>query len=352
MTAPPAALCRSVEVEAPDSASTGPLRWVHGPNPAMDPWCRAVGPAFAHVPPVASAPDLTSDLAVVSWNVHVGAGDIEALVRDLRNGSLDGQPTRSFLLLLQEAFRAGPAVPAHPGSSAAGTERIVSGHGKRQDRSIDQVARREGLHLLYIPSMRNGGSGDPPEDRGNAILSSFPLEDWEALELPLERQRRVAVAARIALGNREDDSTSVQVVNLHFDARSPWRRLYRSLGNWRAEQARAIVERYGKEDVVFLGGDLNTWFGGRHERAVRILEGAFPHSGRNLERATVPAPWILPDLVLDHLFFRLPKGWSASYRVIENRYGSDHRPVLARIRMNDGDPDAGFSGTAKRENNL
>ncbi|MEN3339278.1 MAG: hypothetical protein V7647_2954, partial [Acidobacteriota bacterium] len=62
---------------------------------------------------------------------------------------------------------------------------------------IEPVAAALGLSLYYVPSMRNGGAA-PHEDRGNAILSSLPLTDLAAYELPFERQRRVALGATIA----------------------------------------------------------------------------------------------------------------------------------------------------------
>ena len=54
--------------------------------------------------------------------------------------------------------------------------------------------------MLYAPSMRNGESAGGGEDRGNAIVSTLPLADPTVIELPLERQRRVVVAASIACG--------------------------------------------------------------------------------------------------------------------------------------------------------
>ena len=45
--------------------------------------------------------------------------------------------------------------------------------------------------------MRNGSSaGDPAEDRGSAILSTLPLSEPIAVELPGERQRRVVIIAK------------------------------------------------------------------------------------------------------------------------------------------------------------
>ena len=36
---------------------------------------------------------------------------------------------------------------------------------------------------------------------------------------------------------------------------------------------------------------------------------------------------------LDHMFFRLPQDWSAEYRRLDSRYGSDHYPLVARVRF-------------------
>ena len=49
-----------------------------------------------------------------------------------------------------------------------------------------------GLSIFYAPSMRNGP--ELREDRGNAIISTEPLLDPIALELPLARQRRVTAS--------------------------------------------------------------------------------------------------------------------------------------------------------------
>ncbi len=156
----------------------------------------------------------------------------------------------------------------------------------------------------------------------------------------MERQRRVAVAARITVGPETEHPVELRLVNLHLDARSEWSQLYRSLGTGRAEQSRVVAEHYGHEPVVVLGGDLNTWFGGPREEAVRILSEVFPHPEMRLDLHTVGGPGLLPDLMLDHLFFRLPTGMVASYEVPEDRYGSDHYPVVGRI--SNGDPGTGY----------
>jgi endonuclease/exonuclease/phosphatase (EEP) superfamily protein YafD len=36
---------------------------------------------------------------------------------------------------------------------------------------------------------------------------------------------------------------------------------------------------------------------------------------------------------LDHVFYRLPSGAATQTREIEDAYGSDHRPLLGRVRF-------------------
>jgi endonuclease/exonuclease/phosphatase (EEP) superfamily protein YafD len=44
-------------------------------------------------------------------------------------------------------------------------------------------------------------------------------------------------------------------------------------------------------------------------------------------------PTFRDRLVLDHLFFDLPEGWTATRQVLPNRYGSDHHPVLGLVYL-------------------
>src|SRR5260370_845900 len=52
-------------------------------------------------------------LAGMTWNVHVGSGEVADAVRRLRIGEFSGgEPIEHFVLLLQEASRRDTAVPA------------------------------------------------------------------------------------------------------------------------------------------------------------------------------------------------------------------------------------------------
>jgi endonuclease/exonuclease/phosphatase family metal-dependent hydrolase len=257
---------------------------------------------------------------VVVWNTHVGSGSIERFVADLRRGVLThGVPVEHFALLLQEVHRGGDVVPAElpPGSRSARPIRPAAGPDGRL--GIAEVARRTALHLYYVPSMRNGPSAADPEDRGNAILATFPLLNLTAVELPFERERRVAISADIAGTTTAGTPWRMRLVNLHLDARSSWKNLHRSLGAGRVRQMQWLLEALRDDDAhAVLGGDFNSWVGGADESAVRMLR----------EWSFVPGPlrrqstWILPLHLrtLDHVFYRLPSGAVAHTREVENAY--------------------------------
>ena len=132
-----------------------------------------------------------------------------------------------------------------------------------------------GLSLIYVPSMRNGRSaGDPAEDRGSAILSTLPLSDPIAVELPGERQRRVVIIAKAG-------STSVAVV--HLDALGGNQRLRVFSTPWmRDVQVRATASALPTGPLV-VGADLNTWHG-RDELAARFLGQLFRATPLSVDR--------------------------------------------------------------------
>jgi endonuclease/exonuclease/phosphatase family metal-dependent hydrolase len=305
--------------------------WVIRTDPAersaLDAWCWGVGPPLLSVSAAATDAALDS-LAVIVWNTHVGEGDFRALITDLRSGRLTGSPVQHFVMLLQEVHRGGNAVPAQvPGFAAVAR---WSGDGERQDAT--QLAGEYGLSVLYAPSMRNGpvASGVTPEDRGNAILSTLPLQSPELLELPYERQRRVAVAARVTARTSSGTPWTLRLVSAHFDNRARFGRIFRSFGALRSNQARALAEQLSNNEPTLLGADLNTWIGGE---AARLLRAALPQPQIRPEQRTVPLPGPIPDLRLDYLFAKLPPEWRAEYRVVEDTYGSDHRPLLGWVAL-------------------
>jgi len=314
------------------------IRWVQADTSAdtlqLGKWCIGVGPPVIAETPTTRSVVLDS-IAVVVWNTHCGGGDIPVLLSDLRAGLLTlGQPVGDFVLLIQEAFRGGADVPQPLPKGGKHGHRIDAApkRGERQD--IVTVARNEGLNLIYVPSMRNGsGTRKPPEDRGNAILSNLRLSDASAILLPVERQRRVAVAASIEGRTTMGTPWRVRLVNPHLETRSSWSRFGRSFGSGRLRQAKAMIATLDPDEPTIVGGDFNTWVTGRYEPAITFMHDDFERTTTEHNVNTVEGPFILPDRTLDHLFFRIPDAWSARYWVITDEYDSDHYPLVAWVRF-------------------
>jgi endonuclease/exonuclease/phosphatase family metal-dependent hydrolase len=334
---------------APDTFSAAPsclrvtpsggasLHWSLRTDPsersALDAWCEGVGPAV-FLPAGDTEVPVADSIAIVNWNTHIGSGDLDGLIDDLRSGVLTGRPVNEFVLLLQESYRAGRDVPARiPSWAVAATNPPDPERPGRSD--ITAVARRHGLWLLYVPSMRSGrDAGEVPEDRGNAILSTLPLQSPAALELPWERQRRVAISASIELRAGDGRPTALRLVSAHLDNRSRLGRIARSFGLGRRRQAEALADFVNDGGPTAMGADLNTWLSGHLAEAAKVLRRTLPLPGVLPERSTATLPGPIPDQKLDYLLFALPSGWTAGYRVVADEYGSDHHPLLGWVRVN------------------
>ncbi len=320
----------------PANATVGAISWRRTAEPRdtlrLDGWCAGVGhPAL--VGPADAVQDgatVLDSLVVVTWNIHVGGGDLIRLVGDLRRGALTGgRPVEDFVLLLQEAHRAGPDVPLH---APAGfyPPRILEQPPSGERLDVVEAAERLGLHLAYVPSMRNGMGADPAEDRGNAILSTLPLDDVEAIELPYESERRVAVAATVHATGPDGAPRGLRVVAAHLDNRSARDRFMGTFGSGRARQARALAAAI-EDPAVVVGADLNSWNASFMESAIPLLYARFPNSPAT-SVPTFPVARGLISRKLDHWLARLPDGWTATVRRIDDRYGSDHYPLIGTVR--------------------
>jgi endonuclease/exonuclease/phosphatase family metal-dependent hydrolase len=297
----------------------------------LERWRKNVGaPVALDLAPATSSSGDVASLLVLSWNVWIGRGKLSEVVGRIRAGAFKhhgAEPDIPLIVLLQEAFRTDDSIPEK--SSGRSGRVLVAGLGIQED--IVETAQALGLSLRYAPSMRNGVDRS---DRGNAILSSLPLEYAQAIELPLVLQRRVAVSAQVAIAN-----TRFCLVSAHLDPRGPPG--HRWLGAaGRERQARHLMETI-IDDSVILGADLNLGRG-RYERAWRLLSDAgftfgVPPSAPKW-RHTFHA---LPRLILDYLLIRDRQSairQARIHRLDEHPrdrgprvFGSDHHPLLARI---------------------
>lgn len=259
----------------------------------------------------------------MSWNAHLAAGELDELVAQLRNGAFtNGRPVAHFVLLVQELYRRGDEVPAFDAGDRSAFA-IKARDPKSPD--IDDHIKSLGLSVLYVPSMRNGP--ELREDRGNAIISTEPLLDPLALELPLARQRRVALGAAIDV-RTEQGIRKLQLLDAHLEPLSSPKTLW-FFKNPRGEQIRAVLKllstpRFAGNDNagVVLGGDFNTVRSGAGEEAYHLARAWSKSLGNEDGRDTHMMGR------LDYLFFNLQDGWSASTHRLDERFGSDHYPVV------------------------
>lgn len=290
--------------------------------------------AAARAQPLPPPPPVLDSLLVVSWNQHIGVGELDRLVSDIRSGELTGAPTEHFVLLLQEVFRASELVPAWEElpDEIPGGSRLADAPGPEAD--IVHSAQRLGLHLFYAPSMRNGIDPEPPEDRGNAILSTLPLRELRAMELPAGIQRRVAVQATVGAVDSAGLPWRLDVVSTHLDNASLGRP-FASFGSVRGAQAEGLTRMLENEEgAIVVGGDFNTWFLQEEERAYRRMRHHFP-----LPRTPQPLPTATRlgvGRILDYLFFRGPRGWEIQDGRAGTDYGSDHYPVYGWVLVGPG----------------
>jgi endonuclease/exonuclease/phosphatase family metal-dependent hydrolase len=338
-----------------------------GEQSRLDDWCSATGEPVVHHASAAvaepAAPEETSrgggpaltgqpisfderleadvapvdSLVVATWNVEVGAGDLVRFLDDRLGHVCSSTPTNRaaerlpFVLLVQEAHRASDEIPEIPDGVAL-PSRIgkPAEHGERAD--ILEIAAACNLSLFYAPSMRNGAEddGQTPEDRGNAILASVPLTDLAAIELPLETQRRVAVAAIAHPPGRDP----IRVVSFHLDVAANLLRVLTTGNSTRLRQGLGLAKALDELDadygqlVAVIGGDVNSW--SEKESVIRHLSRQFPDSppaSGEGTRGSYPT---------DHMFVRTFDGSNVSvadnsYRVIPEEYGSDHRGKLLTL---------------------
>jgi endonuclease/exonuclease/phosphatase family metal-dependent hydrolase len=320
--------------QAPSNPSA--ITWI-GPGAErdrslLDRWCEAVGPPVLEPAP-AVTPEPSEKLAVITWNAHVGGGNVHLLIDELKSGVLThGEPMTSFVILLQETYRSDAGVPVKPPAGSQGPVAILSRPEKGERRSAVQVAHDNQLALLYVPSMRNAGMIDPvpaAEDRGNAILSTLPLTDPLAIELPFERQRRVAVAATVNGVTPGGTEWALQLASVHLDTSVALTRGGPFAA--RRRQAAALVEALAPRPLpTIMAGDFNTWLGDQ-EPAVKDLRHVFQATPANSLGPTWSGP-LHASFALDHVFARNVPG-NLLVRRLDSRYGSDHYPILAIIDL-------------------
>lgn len=153
---------------------------------------------------------------------------------------------------------------------------------------------------------------------GMAVLTRVPVVGVTNLRLPDGEEPRTALEVRVAVGT---EGRVVSVVGIHF-YRTPEERL---------AQADSVARYFAEADhPVVLAGDFNS------QRGDRILRSLLASDWLVLDKQggvdTFPAD--APAREIDFVMVRPAENFEVvEHRVIDERVASDHRPLLAVLRL-------------------
>ena len=300
-----------------------------GERRALDERCAQVGQVLVQAPgPRPPQAPAVRRVVVATWNMHDGRGDLLEFVETLRRGTPETGAPDAVVILLQEVVRAlgVGSVPDSRRTSQTGVQDIPS------------LVGRLGWHFAYLPGRRNrlAPQGAAAADRGVAILSTLPLSHLEAIELPVERQRRVALSGVVEGTDPDGAPWQLRVVSVHLENRSGARRFWARAGASRTRQTEALLEALALSPTqrapsplpTVIGGDFNTWLG-PGEETMTLLRDEFMSWPSEDARPTIG----VRDWRLDYLFPRLPDHIRSTHRRLESMFGSDHYPVVATLDL-------------------
>ncbi len=203
---------------------------------------------------------------------------------------------------------------------------------------IDSVVSRTGFEdqaavLGELTGMRAvfGGFMDYQGGRyGMALLSRYPVVEWENHRLPDGAEPRSALAARIELLRPGyGQAPRLVVVGVH---------LYATADERYAQASRLIEVLSDERSPVVLAGDFNST---PDSDVIRLLEaaGGWERPRKSGERMTFPS--VVPDREIDFIMFRPADRFVVrEHRVVAETEASDHRPVLLELELLPTDPHA------------
>ena len=229
---------------------------------------------------------------VLSWNIEHGR-NIEQAIEEIRSTpELDG----TDIVLVQEM---------HPDAAERLAEGLGMGH------HFDAVADSCVTGLPF----------------GNAVMSRWPLSDFETIPLPgvapIKPQPRCAVHATVDV-----DGTVVSAISAHLETAYMRR-------SGRSTQARAVAQhRMANRPVAtVVGGDFNSASALAVSATDRVMTGAGLHRATNRADSTFRRFGL--SFTLDHIYARGADGspWSvAASGVVRTASASDHQPIWAELQ--------------------
>jgi endonuclease/exonuclease/phosphatase family metal-dependent hydrolase len=250
--------------------------------------------SVVRAPSLPRAKVMGSEITVASYNVHRWTGLNGARGPDPARAGFVISELSADVIALQEVLR--PFDAEDP---------------------LERLADALHLHLAFVATRvhRRG-------EVGNAILSRWPITSVFSLDLSFSRvERRSAVATQFP-GARGP----LSVVSTHLAL----------VDRTRRRQVKSILEHPQLQGAVVLLGDMNAW---RRCKATRTLEREMVGGAEFTWPRTFPAS--RPVLALDRVYARGARvGRLEAHVSPAAKRASDHLPVIAHIRVTEGDPNA------------
>ena len=189
------------------------------------------------------------------------------------------------------------------------TER--SGKGLNQAK---ELARLTGMNFFFSKAIDHQGG-----DYGVTVLSKFRILDSTRFILPIdpvvkgETRTIAAITVEISKGKK------IIFASTHLDLKE----------QNRITQAELIVKHFEKSGLpMILGGDFNAL---PDSKVIQYLDKSFT---RSCQDCAFTIPVEVPNRTIDFIMFK-PGGAfeSLSTRVIDEKYASDHLPVVVELRV-------------------
>ncbi|MES2328132.1 MAG: endonuclease/exonuclease/phosphatase family protein [Bacteroidota bacterium] len=197
----------------------------------------------------------------------------------------------------------------------------VDSHTNRSGKTIneaEEIAKQSGMPYYFFAKAINYDGGE----YGVAILSRYPIEEMTNEALPTEESTRgehrtLATVTAILPGQKK-----IIFACTHLDAQGK--------DTNRFLQIKEIVRLLEKKDhPLIIAGDFNDTPG---SRVVNELDKYFTRSC--ITNCAFTIPQINPTQTIDYIAYRASNGFTVTeHTVIDEKYASDHLPVLAVLKI-------------------
>lgn len=190
------------------------------------------------------------------------------------------------------------------------TER--SGKGNNQAKMLAELT---GMKWFFSKAIDHQGG-----EYGVAVLSRFTILDSAKYALPIHADKPEELRTVAAVTVKLPSGKTIIFASTHLGLKEPNRLL----------QAEKIMENLGKTDTpVILAGDFNAV---PESAVVQYFDQFFTRTC--IENCAPTIPVEKPDKTIDYIMFKNKNAFQTrELRVIDEKYASDHLPVVVRLKL-------------------